>query len=137
MPCAQHLAQGNGDWIQFRNGKGKATGIPSAEMKVVASGTVDGMPGAAAFVTWRTGGSGRWTTLLLFKRVRGKIDEVGYFCDYVHSTDKLQIKQSRVFVHLSDKEELAMFKTDNRVRLEQGDYISIGQDGFERKDRQK
>jgi len=127
------LGDGPGNWVQFRNGKGKETSaVPFAEIKRVAVGTASNKPSGVAHITWNTGGSGYWNTIILYRESKGKITQVGNFSDCIGSTDKLEIKNNKVFVHLTDKESVDSLARQNGVRKEGKGWISLAPSAFSR-----
>ncbi len=121
------MGDGPGDWIQFKNGHGvKNARIAYAEMKNIVVGTTGRTPMAVSHVQWRyESGSGRWNTLILFKESKGKIAQTGIYPNYIGSTDKLEIKQNKIFVHLSDSEDYGGFPVSPGVKKEGKGWISL------------
>ncbi len=127
------MGQGSGQWVQFKNGAAlKTKAVPFAEMKTIAVGITGKTPCAVTHITWNTGGSGYWNTLILFKESNGKLAQVGRFNDYVGSTDKLEIKENRIFVHLTDQESVDAFSGDASVKKEGKGWISLAPSAFTR-----
>jgi hypothetical protein len=126
------MGEGPGDWVQFRNGLGvKTEAVPYAQMRSVATGRIGNVPTSVAHVTWNTGGSGNWSALLMFVESKGKQVQVGTFTHYIGSTDKLEIKNNRIFVHL-DSEDANAFKGMSGVKLEGKGWISMAPKEFEK-----
>jgi hypothetical protein len=121
------MGDGPGDWIQFKNGNGiKNKTVGWAKMKSVAIGTAGNTPFAVSHVTWHgTTGSGYWNTLILFKELRGKISQTGIYPHCIGSTDKIEIKQNRIFVHLSDSEDYGGFLISPGIKKEGKGWISF------------
>jgi hypothetical protein len=126
------MGEGPGNWVQFRNGIGiKTKAVPYAEMRTVATGRIGKVPTSVAHVTWNTGGSGNWSALLMFVESKGKQVQVGKFTHYIGSTDKLEIKNNRVFVHL-DEEDANAFTSGMGVKREGKGWISMAPKEFDK-----
>lgn len=120
------MGEGPGDWIQFRKGNGlKNKTVGWAKMTSVAVGTDGKKPFAVSHITWQgVSGSGIWNTLILFKESNGKIKQTGRYTPMVSTADKVDIRRGRVFVHLTDPEEVTYAK-EHGGRAEGKGWMSI------------
>ncbi|HEY9712166.1 MAG TPA: hypothetical protein V6C72_01775 [Chroococcales cyanobacterium] len=81
IPC---LGDGADYTVHMKNGSYKIkndsmNGAEQGSLSHVTAGTMDGHPVAVGCLNWTTGGSGNWDSILLFRRVNGKIATVGKF----------------------------------------------------------
>ena len=58
--------------VSFKDGKYASPSIPSAEMRAMASGQLDGKPAVVSEIVWNTGGSGSWEVVALFRESTGQ-----------------------------------------------------------------
>lgn len=125
------MGEGPGDWIQFRHGNGiKNKVVGWAKMKSVAIGLNGKRPVAVSHVTWQgIEGSGYWNSLILFKESNGKIKQTGTYTPMISTADKVDFRKGRVFVHLSDPEEIGYAK-GNGGKVEGKGWVSIPTSAF-------
>lgn len=77
--CIPNIGNGPDDLVHFKNGSFRSAAYPFAELRAMAFGNLDGKPAAVAEMCWNTGGSGNWTTVLLFRKVKDKLEVQGSY----------------------------------------------------------
>ena len=73
--CVPSLGNDADDTVVLKDGEYKSEDMPFVKIRAYASGTLDGKPAGVAEMTWNTGGSGNWSTIILFRRRAGGSDK--------------------------------------------------------------
>jgi len=106
--CLPGIAEEGARLVRFVDGKYSGPGIPFAEMRALAFGTLDGEPSAVVEIVWNTGGSGNWEVVARLARVKGRT-----LCRGVYSpgadlpeggtmVDRIEIREDRVYLYGAD-----------------------------------
>lgn len=69
--CVPSLGNDADDTVVLKDGEYKSEDMPFVKIRAYATGTLDGKPAGVAEMTWNTGGSGNWSTIILFRRRAG------------------------------------------------------------------
>ena len=66
--CVPSLGNDADDAVVLKDGEYKSEDMPFVKIRAYATGTLDCKPAGVAEMTWNTGGSGNWSTIILFRR---------------------------------------------------------------------
>lgn len=103
--CVPSLGNDADDTVVLKDGEYKSEAMPFVKIRAYATGMLDGVPAGVAEMTWNTGGSGNWSTIILFKRKNGKVSG-----DYTYTpgtslpkggtmVGRIAIKNNRVYLY--------------------------------------
>lgn len=106
--CLPAIAEEGDRTARFADGRYEGPGIPFAEMRALAFGTLAGGPSAVAEIVWNTGGSGNWEIVERFARVSGRIVDRGVYSPGGDlpgggtMVEKIEIRDGRVYLYGAD-----------------------------------
>lgn len=103
--CVPSLGNDADDTVVLKDGEYKSEAMPFVKIRAYATGMLDGAPAGVAEMTWNTGGSGNWSTIILFRRKNGKVAG-----DYTYTpgsnlpkggtmVGRLAIKNNRIYLY--------------------------------------
>ena len=106
--CLPSLADPPDEMVLFKDGKYSSPSIPLAEMRAMASGTLDGKTAAVVEIVWNTGGSGNWEIVALYRLMNGTVTFQGVYWPAADLPDggtmvrRIEIKHDKIHLFGED-----------------------------------
>jgi len=106
--CLPSLADPPDEMVLFKDGKYNSPSIPFAEMRAMASGTLDGKMAVVTEIVWNTGGSGNWEIVALFRPIKGTMVFQGAYWPAADLPDggtmvrRIEIKDEKISLYGED-----------------------------------
>ena len=103
--CLPSLGDGGDSLVQLKDYEFHSDEYPFVKLRARATGILEGKPAAVAEVTWNTGGSGNWSTIVLFRRLDGQVRGEWF---YTPGTDlpkggtyvsRIEIKNNKIYLY--------------------------------------
>lgn len=103
--CLPSLGNGPDALVHLENYELRNQDYPFVKLRAKAFGTLDGKPAAVAEIVWNTGGSGNWSTCVLFRRVNGRVRGEWYYTPGTNLpkggtvVTRINIKNDKVYLY--------------------------------------